>query len=102
MTEMGLMVKYLRVKEDLIPDGIRRPFTFFKCLHALDAEAWKTADKVALEADIPVSTARSYLRIIYNHGMAERKLVHRNGGNGKVYVYRLNESHYRFRGVEWR
>ena len=94
---MGPTLKYLKVKKELVPDGIRRPFVFFKCLYALDAEIWKTAEKIAFEADIPINTAKGYLRIICEYGMAEKKLINRRG----VHAYRLNQSHYRFKGVEW-
>jgi len=97
------MLKYLRLKKAVVPEGIRKPFTFFRCLYALDAEEWKTAEKVALEADIPINTAMSYLKIAYEYGMAERKPIPSSAyGGGKVYAYRLNRSHFRFKGVEWR
>jgi len=99
---MGLMSKYLQIKDDIVPEGIRKPLTFFKCLYALDAEEWKTAEKVAFEVDIPINTAMSYLKIAYRYGMADRKPIPSSAyGGGKVYAYRLNQSHYRFKGVKW-
>lgn len=99
---MGLMKEYRRWKQDVVPDGIRRPFTFFRCLYALDTEEWKTAVKVALEMGISVNTVQGYLKIAYQYGMAERKLVPSLAyGGGRIYAYRLNKSHYRFKGVEW-
>jgi len=100
---MGVMSAYLKWREDVVPDGIRKPLTFFRCLYALDTEEWKTAEKVALEADIPINTVLGYLKIAHEYGMVERKPVPSSSyGGGKVYAYRLNQSHYRFRGVEWR
>ena len=98
---MGLMLKYQRLKEAVVPDGIRKPFTFFRCLYALDADEWKSAEKVAIEVGVPTNTVVHYLRIAYEHGMAERKRVPASASYGgkRVYVYRLNRSRLRGMGV---
>jgi len=63
---MGVMSAYLKWREDVVPDGIRKP------------------------------------KIAHEYGMVERKPVPSSAyGGGKVYAYRLNQSHYRFKGVEW-
>ena len=101
---MGLMLKYLQLKKTVVPDGIRKPFIFFRCLHALDDKEWKTPDKIALETGVSANTIQNYLRIAYEYGMVDRKRVSSltySGGRKKVYAYRLNKSHSRFKGVEW-
>jgi len=92
---MGLMSIYLKWKRDVVPSGIQKPLIFFKCIYGLDSREWKTAEKIAMEMMIPAPTVQIYLRIASKLGMAERK---RDGG---VYVYKLNPSYYRFKGVEW-
>jgi len=88
---MGVFSEYLR-RRDLVPDGIQRPFTFFRCIYVLNNEEWKTADNVSLEAKVPVNTVRGYLKIAYAHGLVERKKVPSSSfrRGGKVYAYRLN------------
>jgi len=99
---MGLMLKYQRLKEAVVPDGIRKPFTFFRCLYALNADEWKSAEKVAIEAGVSTNTAMNYLRIAYEHRMVERRRVNSRqsyAGGGKIYVYRLNMPRLRDMGV---
>ena len=98
---MGVMSAYLKWGENIVPEGIRRPFLFFRCLYALDMEDWKTAEKVASEADVPIGTAMSYLKIAHAYGLVERKSVPSSAFFGdKVYAYRLSQSHFRFKGVQ--
>jgi predicted transcriptional regulator len=88
---MGLMYEFRKWGRNLVPDGVRRPVLFFRCIYVLDTKEWKTAGDIAFEAGVPVGTAMGYLRTAYANGLIERKQVpSRAYGGGKVYAYRLN------------
>jgi len=89
---MGVRGEYVRWGRRIIPPGIRHPYLFFECLYMLDEKDWKMVEKIAMEANLPVSMVRQYLRIAAIHDLAERKVLSFSSacGDSKVYMYRLN------------
>ena len=86
---MGLMYEFRKWGRNLVPEGVRRPVLFFRCIYVLNTKEWKTAEKISLEAGVPIGTVSGYLRIAYVNGLVERKQVPSSAyGGGKVYAYR--------------